>query len=114
MNSVYRALSDPTRRRILELLRKGDLTAGEIAAHFPQKKPTLSKHFTVLKEADLIQGTRNGTSISYKRLSRTTSKAFPLQEHATSTGCRMGVWRKTYPLSHLTRMEKQKTPFAVT
>ena len=54
-----------TRRRILELLRERDLTAGEIAEHFPQKKPTLSKHFTVLKDADLIQGTRNGTSITY-------------------------------------------------
>ena len=64
-NSVYRALSDPTRRQILALLREGDLTAGEIAEHFPQKKPTLSKHFTVLKEAGLIQGNRNGTSITY-------------------------------------------------
>ena len=65
MNSVYRALSDPTRRRILALLRERDLTAGEIAAQFPQKKPTLSKHFSVLKDADLIQGTRSGTSITY-------------------------------------------------
>lgn len=65
MNNVYRALSDPTRRSILKLLREKDLTAGELAEHFPQSKPTLSKHFSILKEADLIQGRRQGTTIYY-------------------------------------------------
>lgn len=65
MSAVFRALGDPTRRAILGLLRKRDLTAGEISAHFPLAKPTLSKHFTVLKEAGLIQGTRVGTTITY-------------------------------------------------
>ena len=65
MNAVYRALSDPTRRKILQLLRKKDLTAGEIAAHFTITKPSLSRHFSILKDADLIQGTRNGTTITY-------------------------------------------------
>ncbi len=65
MNRVYKALSDPTRRRILELLRRGDLSAGDLAAHFDLSKPTLSKHFTVLKDADLIQGRRDGTTIYY-------------------------------------------------
>lgn len=65
MNLVYRALSDPTRRQILALLREGNRTAGELADHFPQSKPTLSKHFAVLKDADLIQGTREGTTITY-------------------------------------------------
>lgn len=65
MNRVYKALADPTRRRVLELLRDGDMTAGELAEHFDIAKPTLSKHFVVLKEADLIYGHRNGTSITY-------------------------------------------------
>lgn len=65
MNRVYKALADPTRRRVLELLRDGDMTAGELAEHFDVAKPTLSKHFAVLKEADLIHGHRNGTSITY-------------------------------------------------
>ncbi|MFH1571193.1 MAG: autorepressor SdpR family transcription factor [Gemmatimonadota bacterium] len=64
-NKVYRALADPTRRRILELLRGGDLTAGQLAAHFGQTKPTLSRHFSVLQEADLIQGDRAGRTITY-------------------------------------------------
>ena len=66
MNRVYRALSDPTRRRILEMLRSRDMTAGEIAARFDLAKPTLSGHFAVLREAGLIQGDRAGTTITYR------------------------------------------------
>jgi ArsR family transcriptional regulator len=65
MNKVYRALSDPTRRRILQLLSERDMTAGEIASHFKTTKPTLSRHFAVLKEADLMQGDKVGTTITY-------------------------------------------------
>jgi len=66
LNRVYRALSDPTRRRILELLRENDMTAGEIATQFDLAKPTLSGHFAVLREAGLIHGDRTGTSIKYR------------------------------------------------
>lgn len=65
MTDVLRAMSDPTRRAVLGLLRKRDMTAGEISDHFPLAKPTLSKHFAVLKDAGLIQGTRVGTTITY-------------------------------------------------
>jgi ArsR family transcriptional regulator, arsenate/arsenite/antimonite-responsive transcriptional repressor len=66
MNLVYRALSDPTRRKILQLLRERDMTAGEIAEHFDLTKPTLSRHFAVLREADLIQGEKVRTTITYR------------------------------------------------
>jgi len=65
MNLIYRALSDPTRRRILELLRDSDKTAGELGQQFSHTAPTMSKHFSVLKDADLIQGHKSGTSITY-------------------------------------------------
>lgn len=65
MNDVYRALSDPTRRRILALLREGDLTAGELVARFDLAWPTISGHLKVLREADLVQADRHGTSITY-------------------------------------------------
>jgi ArsR family transcriptional regulator len=65
MNDIYRALSDPTRREILRLLRKRDLSAGEIADRFPQSRSTLSSHFNVLRQADLIVRERQGTSIVY-------------------------------------------------
>jgi ArsR family transcriptional regulator, arsenate/arsenite/antimonite-responsive transcriptional repressor len=65
MNNIYKALADPTRRRILELLRDRDLTAGELAQHFNLAKPTLSGHFAVLKEANLVQADKVGTTITY-------------------------------------------------
>jgi len=65
MNQVYRALADPTRRKILKLLRERDMIAGEIAGHFEITKPSLSKHFNILREADLIHGDKEGTTITY-------------------------------------------------
>lgn len=65
MNKIYKALSDPTRRNILKLLREKDMSAGEIAEHFNITKPSLSKHFNILREADLIHSDRNGTTIIY-------------------------------------------------
>ncbi len=64
--TVYKALSDPTRRKILQLLRERDMNAGEIAEHFASTKPTLSRHFSILQEADLIQGSRQGNFIIYR------------------------------------------------
>jgi ArsR family transcriptional regulator, repressor of sdpIR and other operons len=66
MSIVLKALADPTRRRILELLRERDMSAGEIAGHFTVAKPTLSGHFAVLREADLVDAEKQGTTITYK------------------------------------------------
>ena len=66
MNAVFKALADPTRRKILELLRSREMTAGEIAGHFPLSKPTLSGHFAVLREAELIEAEKSGTVITYR------------------------------------------------
>ena len=65
MNLVFKALSDPTRRRILQLLRKKPMNAGELAEHFPVAKSTLSAHFAILREADLIEASKTGTVITY-------------------------------------------------
>lgn len=65
MNEVYKALSDPNRRRILQLLRDRDLTAGELASHFELAKSTLSGHFAILKQADLIHADKEGSTITY-------------------------------------------------
>jgi ArsR family transcriptional regulator, arsenate/arsenite/antimonite-responsive transcriptional repressor len=65
MNSVFRALSDPTRREILRLLRKRAMTAGEIFDEFSLARSTLSGHFNILKNAGLIVAEKNGTSIVY-------------------------------------------------
>jgi DNA-binding transcriptional ArsR family regulator len=65
MNLVFKALSDPTRRRILQLLRERPMTAGHIAEHFDCAKPTLSAHFAVLREADLVESEKAGTTVTY-------------------------------------------------
>src|ERR1700761_4098370 len=66
MSLVFKALADPTRRRILELLREREMSAGELAEHFTLSKPTLSGHFAVLKEADLVEVQRRGTTLIYR------------------------------------------------
>ena len=66
MAEVYKALADPTRRRILQLLREREMSAGEIANHFDLAKPTLSGHFAVLREAGLVQAEKSGTTITYR------------------------------------------------
>ena len=54
MNDAFKALADPTRREILRLLRGGEKTAGDLARQFDMTKPSMSHHFAVLKQADLI------------------------------------------------------------
>jgi DNA-binding transcriptional ArsR family regulator len=66
MNKVFKALSDPTRRRVLQLLRKRPMTAGELADEFPVSKPTMSAHFAVLREADLVATEKNGKTVTYR------------------------------------------------
>jgi DNA-binding transcriptional ArsR family regulator len=66
MSLVFKALADPTRRRILELLRDREMSAGELAGHFALAKPTLSGHFAVLREAGLVDVQRQGTSLFYR------------------------------------------------
>ena len=63
---TMKALSDPIRRQILELLRPGRLSAGEIAEQFPVSGAAVSKHLSVLKDADLIRDTREGKFIYYE------------------------------------------------
>ena len=65
MDKPFRALADPTRRRILELLRDRDLAAGEIAAEFPMAWASVSHHLQLLKEADLVVARREGQFIRY-------------------------------------------------
>ena len=65
VNDVFQALSDPTRREILRLLRRRDMTAGEIAEAFPLAFSTMSGHFRVLKHAGLVVTERQGTKIVY-------------------------------------------------
>ena len=66
IQNTIKALSDPIRREILEMLRSGRLSAGEIAEKFPVSGAAVSKHLSVLKESDLIRDTREGKFIYYE------------------------------------------------
>ena len=64
-DKVFKALSDANRRKIISLLRKNDMTAGEIADHFNISKPSISEHLKILKNAELISSEKNGQFITY-------------------------------------------------
>ena len=65
MEAALKAIAEPRRRQILTLVRDGELSAGEIAAHFDVTRPAISQHLTVLKEAGLVNERRNGTRRLY-------------------------------------------------
>jgi DNA-binding transcriptional ArsR family regulator len=65
MNSLIKAINDETRRQIVDLLKKEDMNAGEIAAHFNISKPSISHHLDILKQADLITSEKKGQFVEY-------------------------------------------------
>ncbi len=65
MGDVWKALADPTRRKILELLRQKDMNAGEIAAEFNMTKPSISNHLSILRQADLVDAEKQGQNVVY-------------------------------------------------
>ena len=66
IQSTMRALSDPTRREILNLLKQDSISAGDIAGHFDMSVPAVSKHLSILKDAGLIRDRREGKYIYYE------------------------------------------------
>lgn len=65
MGDVWKALADPTRRKILTLLKKRDMNAGEIASEFNMTKPSISNHLNILKQADLVDSEKHGQNVVY-------------------------------------------------
>jgi ArsR family transcriptional regulator len=65
MNNLFKALNDPTRRQILDLLRESDLNAGEIADRFTMTKPSISHHLDLLRQAGLVEASKQGQFINY-------------------------------------------------
>jgi DNA-binding transcriptional ArsR family regulator len=85
MSIVFDALSHPIRRQVLELLKRGGMTAGELADNFPVSKPTMSGHFAKLKAAGLIRGENSGGTIVY------TLNLSTLEEAVMGFMGRMGI-----------------------
>lgn len=86
LDGVFKALADPTRREILGLLRTGDLTAGEVAEHFPQSFSTISGHCKVLRDAGLVVTERQGTSIVYSLNTSVAEEALGAMLQALGVG----------------------------
>ena len=86
MSEVFKALSDPTRRDILMMLRDTEMTAGAIAGRVSISKPTLSGHLNILKAAGLIDVTRQGTSLIYRLNASVLEEALMGLMHALGVG----------------------------
>ena len=78
MADLFKALAHPVRRDVLRKLRDGPVRAGDLAASFPVSKPTMSGHFTTLKEAGLILAEREGTTIRYRLNASVADEAIAL------------------------------------
>ena len=96
MSGVFRALADPTRRQVLAHLRERPMSAGELADRFEVSKPTMSAHFSVLREAGLIDATKHGKSIIYRLRMSVLEEA--LMELAQAVGLDMARPEAPVPL----------------
>lgn len=97
MSKVFKALADPTRRRVLELLQQRPMGAGELADEFDVAKPTMSAHFAVLVAADLIEADKVGRSITYRLKMSVLEEA--LLAFAQTVGLHFKVSQKTPALA---------------
>ena len=101
MSTIFKALADPTRRRILELLRRQSMTAGALAAEFPISASTMSSHFTVLRDAHLVVSEKQGKTVVYHLQLSVLEEALlgfadllGLQHRATATAASPSVSNK--------------------
>lgn len=94
--AIYKALSDPTRREILRLLREGDRPAGAIAEHFPISWPSVSRHLSVLSGAGLVASRRDGGHLIYRL---TTSVLADVSTELADLA-RLGAERSRQPVAH--------------
>lgn len=105
MNRVFKALSDPTRRRVLQLLRERPMLAGELSEQFAVSKPTMSAHFSVLQEAGLIEAEKSGRTIVYRLKMSVLEDA--LLGFAQTVGWDIKPQAATRPTSH--RLGRSRT-----
>jgi DNA-binding transcriptional ArsR family regulator len=96
VSDVFDALAHPVRREILRLLRNGAMSAGQLAEHFDLAKPTLSGHFTVLKNADLIASERKGTTILYRLNMSVVEEALAVMMELAGKADKLGTGKWKY------------------
>jgi DNA-binding transcriptional ArsR family regulator len=94
MGNVFKALADPTRRAVLQLLKQGPKTAGELAERFDLTKPTMSAHFAVLIAADLVDAEKHGRTITYRLKMSVLEEA--LMGFAETVGLEVSAAKRTH------------------
>ena len=104
MSEAFRALADPTRRRVLQLLSRQPMTAGELANCFPVTKATMSAHFSILREANLIEAEKTGKTITYRL------KLSVLEEALLGFADSFGIGRPAKPKRPRRSTSKQEKP----
>ena len=104
MDTVFKALSDPTRRRVLQLLRQRPMSAVELSDHFAVSKPTMSAHFSVLQNAGLIEAEKTGRTILYRLKMSVLEDA--LLAFTDTLGWNWKTNWKTKPRDDVTRRQK--------
>ena len=93
MHDAFDALAHPVRREILKLLRDGPRSAGELAGHFDLAKPTLSGHFAMLKNAQLVTTERRGTTILYRLNMSVMEEAIAAMMSLVGNGKETKLWK---------------------
>lgn len=86
MGDVWKALSDPTRRKILTLLKDKDMNAGEIANEFNMTKPSISNHLNILKQADLVDAEKQGQNVIYSLKTSVLEEILNVLSNLTNRG----------------------------
>lgn len=86
MGDVWKALADPTRRKILELLKTKDMNAGEIANEFNMTKPSVSNHLNILKQADLVDAEKQGQNVIYSLKTSVLEEILNVLSNLTNRG----------------------------
>lgn len=86
MGDVWKALADPTRRKILSLLKDKDMNAGEIANEFNMTKPSISNHLNILKQADLVDAEKVGQNVNYSLKTSVLEDVLKLISYLSSRG----------------------------
>lgn len=100
MTDIFKALADPTRRQVLQLLHRRPMTAGEIADEFELSKPTMSAHFAVLRQAGLIAADKQGTTITYSLQLSVLADALLGFADAFGVGEASSIVEARYPEGH--------------
>ena len=109
MGDVWKALADPTRRKILKLLKKDSLNAGEIAAEFNMTKPSISNHLSILKQADLVDSEKIGQNVKRIRTSKNISQlalslAIGHKAVGTISMAELCINKKHFNIEHLVKI----------